>query len=255
MIGLLRKLRHQLLNEHKFSKYLIYASGEILLVMIGILLALQVNDWNSHRLEGHKEQRFLKNLKADFKTNLTELNKNYKNIEGAYQASMTLLEVIKDNSAINPTQVDTLLDAIINISFNLDLNTTSINEISNTGSLNIISDPKLRKHISDWPVIVSDTKDDADILFDYFFTHFIPSLTKRVQMRNWQIPEQMVARTNLPQVTKSGLSVDYEKTIRNLEFENQVYNNALNFMYTLDAYKNFEAYLTDTLQLIEEEIE
>ena len=49
MIKFFRKIRQKLLNENRFSKYLVYAIGEIVLVMIGILLALQVNNWNELR--------------------------------------------------------------------------------------------------------------------------------------------------------------------------------------------------------------
>ena len=49
MIKLFRKIRKRLLTENKFSKYLVYAIGEILLVMIGILLAFQVDSWNDQR--------------------------------------------------------------------------------------------------------------------------------------------------------------------------------------------------------------
>lgn len=52
MIKFFRKIRQRLLTENKFSKYLIYAIGEILLVVIGILIALQINNWN----ESQKEQ-------------------------------------------------------------------------------------------------------------------------------------------------------------------------------------------------------
>ncbi len=52
MINFFRKIRKQLLTENKFSKYLLYAIGEIALVMIGILLALQVNDWNENKKNG-----------------------------------------------------------------------------------------------------------------------------------------------------------------------------------------------------------
>lgn len=55
MITLLRKIRQRLLKENHFPKYLLYAAGEILLVMIGILLALQVNNWNEKRLNQQKE--------------------------------------------------------------------------------------------------------------------------------------------------------------------------------------------------------
>jgi hypothetical protein len=55
MIKFFRHIRQQLLTEHKFRKYLGYAVGEIVLVMIGILLALQVNNWNINRNNSKQE--------------------------------------------------------------------------------------------------------------------------------------------------------------------------------------------------------
>ena len=59
MIKFFRKIRQNLLSENKFSKYLIYAIGEIILVVIGILIALQINNWN----ESEKNQVVLNNSK------------------------------------------------------------------------------------------------------------------------------------------------------------------------------------------------
>jgi hypothetical protein len=49
MIKFFRKIRQRLLSENKFSKYLIYAIGEIILDVIGILIALSINNWNENR--------------------------------------------------------------------------------------------------------------------------------------------------------------------------------------------------------------
>ena len=49
MIKFFRKIRQKLLTENKLSKYLIYAIGEIILVVIGILIALSINNWNEDR--------------------------------------------------------------------------------------------------------------------------------------------------------------------------------------------------------------
>jgi hypothetical protein len=49
MIKLFRKIRQDLLNEGKTSKYFKYAIGEIILVVIGILIALSINNWNENR--------------------------------------------------------------------------------------------------------------------------------------------------------------------------------------------------------------
>lgn len=62
MIKFFRRIRQRLLAENKFSKYLFYAIGEIILVMIGILLALQVNNWNLERKSELKAEELSENL-------------------------------------------------------------------------------------------------------------------------------------------------------------------------------------------------
>ncbi|MCA0154418.1 DUF6090 family protein [Winogradskyella vincentii] len=65
MIKLFRHIRRSLIQENKMSKYFKYAIGEILLVVIGILIALQINNWNENRKEVKQEQIYLNNLKDD----------------------------------------------------------------------------------------------------------------------------------------------------------------------------------------------
>jgi hypothetical protein len=59
MIKFFRRIRQQLLSKGKFRKYLIYAAGEIVLVVIGILIALQINDWNNYATDREKEKAIL----------------------------------------------------------------------------------------------------------------------------------------------------------------------------------------------------
>lgn len=73
MIKFFRKIRQQLLSDNKFNKYLLYAIGEIVLVMIGILLALQVSNWNQTRVKKANEIKTLKQLNVDLNSNLIEI--------------------------------------------------------------------------------------------------------------------------------------------------------------------------------------
>jgi hypothetical protein len=255
MIPIFRKIRKKMADDYKPIKYIRYAIGEIILVMIGILLALQVNDWNNDRLESKKEQLFLKNLQSDFKTNLTELNSVYKGTLDAYQASNDLLEAIKGEPPLIHTEINKLLDEIINKISSLDLISGSIDEITNTGSLNLINDLELRKLISNWPYYEADTEDDIKIMVDNLMGFFIPSLLDKVILRNIPIPERFEEDLDLPKISKSGFTIDYNKSLRTLEFENVVYNNTLNYMYTLNQYKRLEGYLRDALKRIEANIE
>jgi hypothetical protein len=254
MIKFFRKIRQNLLSEGKTGKYFKYAIGEILLVMIGILLALQVNNWNNSRIEANREQTILRNLRSDFNDNLTELNRIYEGTEKSYRSAVSLLEIIKDDSPIVSEEIEALLNSIINDFHSLDLNSASIDEIIYSGSLSIIKDVKLREQISNWSFIVADSEDDIEIYYDYMFNFLIPALSKKTTLRNVAIPDFLMQRLDIPQVSPSKFELDYNKTLRSPEFENEVYNNALNVVYVLDNYKKIEAYLNDTLELIESNI-
>jgi len=74
MIKFFRKIRQKMLPENKFSKYLIYAIGEIILVVIGILIAIQLNEWRNDKANANQKQNVLLALKSEFETNLTQLD-------------------------------------------------------------------------------------------------------------------------------------------------------------------------------------
>lgn len=73
MIKFFRKIRQNLVIENKFSKYMLYAIGEIVLVVIGILIALQLNEWNSERKNQQQEVKILVQLNSDLRANLEEV--------------------------------------------------------------------------------------------------------------------------------------------------------------------------------------
>ena len=74
MIKFFRKIRQRLLSENRFSKYLIYAIGEIVLVVIGILIAIQLNEWRNDTLNTKQRQNVLSALQKDFKSNIAQLD-------------------------------------------------------------------------------------------------------------------------------------------------------------------------------------
>ena len=236
------------------GKYFKYAIGEILLVVIGILIALQINTWNGHRKDRIKEQSILHSLRVDFKANIENVNDAYNSFLEATEASYALLEIIRSDEPIDPLQVEYLLDQIINKTKSLDIITGSMDEILNTGSFDLIRDTSLRKQLSNWSYFITDTQDDVVIYRDYLFGFFIPALTKKAVLRNMEIPGFFKNNLNLKPIPKSNFNMDYQATLKTIEFENELYNNTLNYMYVLNAYKVFNNYLTETLSIIDKNI-
>ncbi|MDX1471344.1 MAG: DUF6090 family protein [Flavobacteriaceae bacterium] len=75
MIKFFRQIRHSMISNNKISKYLFYALGEIFLVVIGILIALQVNEWNTQSKKEKTQINYLKEIKTNLQDDLTELKK------------------------------------------------------------------------------------------------------------------------------------------------------------------------------------
>lgn len=78
MVKFFRSIRHNLLKEGKTTKYFKYAIGEIILVVIGLIIALSINNVNQDRKDCVQELTLLKQLKNDFNSNLDEVNQKLK---------------------------------------------------------------------------------------------------------------------------------------------------------------------------------
>jgi len=146
MIKFFRKIRQRLLTENKFSKYLIYAIGEIVLVVIGILIAISINNWNEQRKEILQEQKILSQLKSDFNKNLQQLDEKISMRSDILQASIKLLEYID-----NPEFVE--LDSIIfQLSFLITDPTFDPikNNLIESGNLHLIRHDSLKLKLTNW---------------------------------------------------------------------------------------------------------
>ena len=94
MIKLFRKTRQKLLMQNKTGQYLKYAIGEIILVVVGILIALYINNWNEGRKDRIKEDAILKELHKDFQKNLAQFNNIKKVFNNSLLASQKFREFI-----------------------------------------------------------------------------------------------------------------------------------------------------------------
>ena len=110
MISLFRKIRQKLLAQNKLTRYLVYALGEILLVVIGILIALQVSNWNENRKANIKQTELVRQLLNDAKA------------DSVFFESRIMLQQIRDtlfNNLVNLSNGQ-FVDSISNQKINAD---------------------------------------------------------------------------------------------------------------------------------------
>ncbi|MEP7267854.1 MAG: DUF6090 family protein [Saprospiraceae bacterium] len=101
MIKLFRNIRQKLLAEGKTSRYLKYAMGEIILVVIGILIALQVNNWNEQRKQRYKELHYLQNIKTDLNLNMAEIDHYIATRNGQINSAKAVLEYFEGKPLVD----------------------------------------------------------------------------------------------------------------------------------------------------------
>lgn len=97
MIKFFRKIRHRFLLENRFNKYLLYAIGEIILVVIGILIALQINNWNTERQKQELEVKILKEISANLHLDLYEIRDDIRVMDSVILASKKVITFINTN--------------------------------------------------------------------------------------------------------------------------------------------------------------
>ncbi len=184
MIKFFRKIRRSLLSENKFSKYLLYAVGEIILVVIGILIALQINTWNTERIARNEEQTILNQLQSEFQTNLVQLNEKIalheRLIESGHRVLLAIdgTEEIKDQETLNSILSNTLpaptFDPINGVT----------NDIINSGKLYLIQNDSLRQLISGWSGDINFAIEEQIIWRTHRDERYIPFLIEHYNVRS-----------------------------------------------------------------------
>jgi len=151
MINFLRRIRRDLINENKTSIYLIYAIGEIVLVVLGILIALQIDNWNENKRIRNTEQQYLFALKEEFSFNKGELesimNRNKLNFDYALRI---LDNTGPENPEITDEEFGRLLTNSLSIETQFDPNQGVLDEIISSGKLGIFSSNELKFVLSSW---------------------------------------------------------------------------------------------------------
>ena len=146
MIKFFRRIRQNMLNENKFSKYLLYAIGEIVLVVFGILIALSINNWQQDRYNRMLEKRYITDLTNNLKKDSTSLHNLYKEALRASDAKDSIMEYLNQQDY----KLDSL-SAYFMYQWNpykiFSPSTSTIDEMKSNGHLKIIRNEAIRKQI------------------------------------------------------------------------------------------------------------
>lgn len=184
MLKLFNKIRMKTISQNKFGRYFKYAIGEIILVVIGILIALQINNWNIERNNSLQETQILQQLQKEFQANLTELNGKISmrnNMIYATERIITLFE-----TGIQNTSLDSLLDYNMKLSLTPTFNASTgiTNELINSGKLYLIKNQELKTYLANWSGDIEKLVEMEMTLYNLSSNELMPYFIKNFRRKN-----------------------------------------------------------------------
>ncbi|WP_127024580.1 DUF6090 family protein [Flagellimonas beolgyonensis] len=214
MIKFFRKIRERLLTENKFRKYVAYAIGEIILVVIGILIALQINNWNEERLALNQEKVVIQNLNTEFRENLRDLDSVNDILLHTIGATQKIFNRIQEEPIQAYTDIDSLLQLAIE-SPSWKPSEFVLNDLQNSGGLSKLNNKKLKLQLFKWSRFFKELQETMAQL-EQTNINLIGFIRENGSLRNIDI--QSKAFDYAP----SQLKIDNTFLLQNLQFENYI---------------------------------
>ena len=172
-----------MLTENKFSKYLLYAVGEIVLVVIGILIALQINNWNNNKINIGESNEFNQRLLAEVNGNIDLANDKIEIMRGMISSSKGILDLFnKQPSNEDLKLMDSLIFVVIS-GVQVEFRTGTLNEGLNTGKVALIDSDVLKSKLYGLPSDIQYVRDIDKIYSNLVSIDIQPFLYKNFNYR------------------------------------------------------------------------
>lgn len=179
MIKIFNKMRKQLLDENKTGRYLKYAIGEIILVMIGILLALQVNNWNQERQLKKEEAKVLKSLHQEFSENRVRFDELY---ELQLYRKKCIKAVMSNNlKELTYDSLKTLMGGVTQ-QWTYDPFQSIYKSVINSGKIELITNDVLKKELSEFQDLLNDYKEEELNANEFAANNLYPFIIDNLKM-------------------------------------------------------------------------
>lgn len=265
MLHFLRHIRQKIILQDNVRKYLLYAVGEILLVMIGILLALQVNNWNENQKKERTVKTILVQIAKDLNRNLADMSGDVVIHRMGYQSNLKITEALLNNEPYQPEmafdfwclKTDEYIFPV----------TTGYDKLKELGVSSIhnpeLEDLLLAIYESIMPRISKEshfTPDLDEYFSEYYFTHFKynTDLNLRYEIKFPQdtisYPRRVESEYGVETVTLGYVPLDYEALTSDEQFMIMLKESIQFRRYKLSRYDGLIDVTEQAIKLINEEL-
>jgi len=262
MIKLFRNICQKLIANGKTSNYLKYAIGEIVLVVIGILIALQINNWNESRLDRIQETAILKQLRTEFKSNLKQLDEKIGIRNYMMAAAIKLLNYIDEPDKRNVDSIDTQIAKTVPYTTFDPI----INDLATSGSLRLIRNDSLKQLLSFWTSEIIQVTEGEQTWAKYRNEIYIPFIIKNYQVRTMRnkamktgilftfLINQENRASEIKEIGSSKYNIDFNLLLDNPDYEDHLVRCIVTNRNTQQQSFILRDRIVEILKLLDEEI-
>ena len=234
MLGFLRRIRRSLIEEGQLRKYLVYAIGEILLVVIGILIALSINNNNQYKKDRILEIEILQEISDNIKADVADHRQNMAYLTQMVNSAEIILHHLDNDLPYHDSLAYHF--SWLPMGANFDAVTSGYELLLSTG-VNIITNDSLRQEIS--------------YLYSNRYTWLRAFLKERQNMESIILRQDMLNKFKSFKITKEAVPRNYNELKSDDDFKVRVDHNAYSQEFTLGNYQN----LFNEARMLNENIE
>ena len=237
-----------MLTHNKFSKYLLYAVGEIILVVIGILIALSINNWNNKEINKSESNEFNRRLLREIDLNLELADTKIEKIKRMISSSKGILDLFnKDPNDKGVKSLDSLIYVTI-AGVKTEFIVGTLSEGLNTGKVALIQSDELKSKLYGLPSNISYVKD-----YDKTYSVYIGEILQPFLYENFNYRKMDNSFSKL-NVGPSKFNAQHNMLLlKNEKFENLIDNHFFQSNLQLEFHTNLRNEFAQVKYMIEEE--
>ncbi len=184
MIRLFGQIRQQLITNSRFSRYLLYATGEVFLVVIGILIALQIDNWNEERKDRRAERGIIENLRQEFLANQAELDSTLEVVAKNRHANLLLMEFFgQPREALEKVNLDSIV--FFSVEYHRFIpSQNALSDLVQSGGLQLITNQALKDALYDWTRVMGLIDESYSGVKQKTEDDIVPYLTPRYPLKD-----------------------------------------------------------------------
>jgi hypothetical protein len=248
-----------MIKKNSTTKYLLYAIGEIILVVIGILIALSINNSNEERKFRKQEVKYLKNLQADIKLERVNNDSIIKYRGGTVKAAARLLDFKTLETALDVMELEMTINQVFSRQIFLPTNNT-YKELLSSGNLNYITNDAIKYQLLELDKMYVSINNSEHHMYREYEEYLYNVSIKNGEVLNL-LDVQKTAATGTPaysapsQIPVLTVIPDYNRLLKINEFRNGLKLSVMNNVGLKSAHKKMIHLLLKLNELIEKDLQ